>query len=297
MKTSCERPAAENNGANGAGARKDDSVAKRVLASLIFIPCLIIIARRGGYYYLALIDIMILIGLWEFYRMMEAKGLKPYKMMGILSGLALSWYVFFQQGIYANVLLSVIFIGIMVLELARKEKGLAVYHISVTLFGVFYVAWLGSHLILLRELPHLKGLDYSLGFSFVIITFALTWCYDTGAYFIGSWLGRHPLLPSVSPGKTLEGAIGGIVSSIIGIIAARATIAPYITLPQAIGLALAASIIGQLGDLSESMIKRDVKIKDSSKTIPGHGGVLDRFDSLLFTAPMIYYFLKYVIFA
>jgi phosphatidate cytidylyltransferase len=297
MKTSCERPAAENNGGNGAGARKDDSVAKRVLASMIFIPCLIIIARRGGYYYLALIDIMILIGLWEFYRMMEAKGLKPYKMMGILSGLALSWYVFFQQGIYANVLLSVIFIGIMVLELARKEKGLAVYHISVTLFGVFYVAWLGSHLILLRELPHLKGLDYSLGFSFVIITFALTWCYDTGAYFIGSWLGRHPLLPSVSPGKTLEGAVGGIVSSIIGIIVARATIAPYITLPQAIGLAFAASVIGQLGDLSESMIKRDVKIKDSSKTIPGHGGVLDRFDSLLFTAPMIYYFLKYVIFA
>jgi len=297
MKTSCEKPAIANNGANDAGARKADSVAKRVLASMIFIPCLIVIARRGGYYYLALIDIVILIGLWEFYRMMEAKGLKPYKMMGILSGLALSWYVFFQQGIYANVLLSVIFIGIMVLELARKEKGLAVYHISVTLFGVFYVAWLGSHLILLRELPHLKGLEYSLGFSFVIITFVLTWCYDTGAYFIGSRLGRHPLLPGVSPGKTIEGAVGGMLSSIIGILVARATIAPYITLAQAIGLAFAASIIGQLGDLSESMIKRDVKIKDSSKTIPGHGGVLDRFDSLLFTAPLIYYFLKYVIFA
>jgi len=297
MTTSDEKPVAVNNGANGAGARKPDSVAKRVLASILFIPCLIVIARRGGYYYLGLIDIVILIGLWEFYRMMEAKGLRPYKMMGILSGLALSWYVFFQQGVYANVLLSVIFIGIMVLELARKEKGLAVYHISVTLFGVFYVAWLGSHLILLRELPHLKGLDYSLGFSFVIIAFALTWCYDTGAYFVGSWFGRHPLLPSVSPGKTFEGAVGGVLSSIIGILVARATIAPYITLPQAVGLAFAASIIGQLGDLSESMIKRDVKIKDSSKTIPGHGGVLDRFDSLLFTAPLIYYVLKYVIFA
>jgi phosphatidate cytidylyltransferase len=295
--TSNEKPAAANGGGNGGGARTRDSVAKRVLASLVFIPCLVIIARRGGYYYLALIDIMILIGLWEFYRMMEAKGLKPYRMMGILSGLALSWYVFFQQGVYANVLLSVIFIGIMVLELARKEKGLAVYHISVTLFGVFYVAWLGSHLILIRELPHLKGLDYSLGFSFVIVTFVLTWCYDTGAYFIGSWLGKHPLLPSVSPGKTLEGAAGGVVASIVGILVARATIAPYLTYPNAIGLALAASVIGQIGDLSESMIKRDVKIKDSSRTIPGHGGVLDRFDSLLFTAPLIYYFLKYVIFS
>lgn len=281
---------------NGSGVRAPDSVANRVLASLIFIPCLVIIARRGGYYYLALIDIMILIGLWEFYRMMEAKGLKPYRAMGILSGLALSWYVFFQQGVYANVLLSVIFIGIMVLELARKEKGLAVYHISVTLFGVFYVAWLGSHLILLRELPHLKGMDYSIGFSFVIITFVLTWCYDTGAYFIGSWLGRHPLLPSVSPGKTLEGAIGGVCVSIVGILIARATIAPYITPPHAVALALASSVIGQIGDLSESMIKRDVKIKDSSMTIPGHGGVLDRFDSLLFTAPLVYYVLKYGIF-
>ena len=84
------------------------AVAKRILASFIFIPCLIIIARRGGFYYLALIDIMILVGLWEFYKMMEAKGLKPYKTIGILSGLALSWYVFFRQGIYANFFLSVI---------------------------------------------------------------------------------------------------------------------------------------------------------------------------------------------
>jgi phosphatidate cytidylyltransferase len=280
-----------------AAPRRPDSVAKRVLASIIFIPCLVIIARRGGYYYLALIDIMILIGMWEFYKMMEAKGLRPYKTMGILSGLALSWYMFFQQGVYANLLMSVIFIGIMALELARKDKGLAVYHVSVTVFGVFYVAWLGSHLILLRELPHLKGLDYSLGFSFVIMTFAITWCYDTGAYFVGSWLGRRQILPSVSPGKTYEGAIGGVLCSIVGMLVCRATIAPYMALLPGIALAIAASIVGQLGDLSESMIKRDAKIKDSSKTIPGHGGVLDRFDSLLFTAPLIYYVLKYVIFS
>jgi phosphatidate cytidylyltransferase len=282
--------------ARAARPRRHEGIMQRIVASLIFIPCLFIIARRGGYYYLALIDIMILIGLWEFYRMMEAKGLRPYKAMGIMSGLALSWYVFFQQGVYANLFLSVVFIGIMVLELARKEKGLAVYHISVTVFGVFYVGWLGSHLILLRELPHIRGLDYSLGFSFVIVTFALTWCYDTGAYFTGIWLGRHKLFPSISPGKTIEGAIGGVLCSIAGILVVRATIASYLTVPEAVGLAIGASIIGQLGDLSESMIKRDVKIKDSSRTIPGHGGVLDRFDSILFTAPLIYYILKYGIF-
>ena len=280
------------------GAKKEksgNSVAKRIIASAIYIPCLIITARRGGFYYLALIDIIILVGLWEFYKMMEAKGLRPYKALGIISGLALSWYVFFQQGVYANFFLSIIFFLIMTLELVRKEKGLAVYHISVTIFGVFYVAWLGSHLILLRELPHLKGLDYSLGFSFVIVVFALTWCYDTGAFFIGSKFGRHKLFPSISPGKTLEGAIGGVVFSVIGSLIARWLVAPYLNIIQAVGLALISSVVGQLGDLVESMIKRDVKIKDASATIPGHGGALDRFDSLLFTAPLIYYFFKYFI--
>lgn len=294
MAESAEARAADR--AASESSRKRDSFAKRVLATAIFVPCLLVIARRGGYYYFALVNIMVLIGLYEFYKMMEAKGLRPYKLMGILSGLALSWGVFFQQGVYANLLLSVIFIGIMALELARRDKGLAVYHISVTVFGVFYVAWLGSHLILIRELPHVKGLDYALGYSFVIVTFALTWCYDTGAYIIGSLFGRRQLFPSISPSKTLEGTIGGVAFSIAGILAVRSLVAPYLTVAWAIGLAIFASVIGQLGDLAESMIKRDVKIKDSSKTIPGHGGVLDRFDSLFFTAPLIYYILKYVIF-
>lgn len=267
-----------------------------MIASVIFIPCLIVIARRGSFYFLVLIDIMIFIGLVEFYRMMEAKGLRPYKFIGILSGLALSWYIFFHQGIYANFFLSVVFMVIMILEMFRKEKGMAVYHISVTIFGVFYVGWLGSHLILIRELPRLKGLDYSIGFSLVIVAFVLTWCYDSGAYFTGKWLGRHKLFPSISPSKTLEGMIGGIGFSILGIVVTKELFASYLTIPKAIGLAVLASLVGQLGDLVESMIKRDVRIKDSSKTIPGHGGVLDRFDSLLFTAPLLYYFFRYFIF-
>jgi phosphatidate cytidylyltransferase len=275
--------------------RELGSTAKRVLASIVFLPCLLIIARRGGFYYLALIDIMILIGLWEFYKMMEAKGLRPYKTLGILSGLALSWYIFFRQGIYANFFLSIVFMGIMALELVRKEKGLAVYHTSVTIFGVFYVAWFGSHLILLRELPHMKGLDYSYGFSFVVVAFVLTWCYDTGAYFIGSRIGRTRIFRSISAQKTLEGVFGGIAFSFAGILITRFAIASYLSLLQCVILAVGASVIGQVGDLVESMIKRDVKIKDASSTIPGHGGVLDRFDSLLFTAPLIYYYFKYFI--
>lgn len=277
--------------------RRLQAIGRRLLASAIFLPCLVVIARRGGWWYLALVDIMILVGLWEFYRMMEAKGLRPYKAMGILGGLALSWYVYFQQGIYANVLLAAIFIGIVALELARREKGLAVYHVSVTVFGVFYVAWLGSHLILLRELPHLRGLDYSMGFSFVMVTFVLTWSYDTGAYFVGSLFGRHRIFPDISPGKTLEGVLGGVAAAIAGGFVARALVAPYLSPLAAAALAVLASVLGQLGDLCESMIKRDARIKDAGRTIPGHGGVLDRFDSLLFTAPLLYYVFKYVLFA
>ena len=271
------------------------SLARRLLAAAVFLPCFFIIAHRGGIYYLILVDMIIILGLFEFYKMMEAKGLRPYKWIGILSGGALPWYLFFRQGIYANVLLTLTFIAVMIAELIRKDKGHAVYHISVTIFGVLYVSWLGSHLMLLRELPIIAGLDYAIGFKFVIIVFTLTWCYDTGAYTFGRIFGRHKLFPSISPSKTIEGAIGGTFLSIAGILIVRGLMDTQLGIVDAVALAIAASVIGQLGDLVESMIKRDAKIKDSSTAIPGHGGILDRFDSLLFTAPLIYYALRYFV--
>lgn len=275
--------------------KKGSSLPGRLLAAAIFLPCFFIIARRGGIYYLILVDLIIIFGLFEFYKMMEAKGLRPYKWIGMLSGGALPWYLFFRQGMYANVLLTLTFIAVMIAELLRKDKGHAVYHISVTIFGVLYVSWLGSHLMLLRELPIIAGLDYSFGYTFVIVVFALTWCYDTGAYTFGRLFGRHKLFPSISPGKTIEGAIGGTFLSIVGILVVRMLMDTRLGLIEAVLLAIAASIIGQLGDLVESMIKRDAKLKDSASSIPGHGGTLDRFDSLLFTAPLIYYALRYFI--
>ena len=274
---------------------RGSSLAGRLLAAAVFLPCFFIIAHRGGIYYLILVDMIVIIGLFEFYRMMEAKGLRPYKWIGLLSGGALPWYLFFRQGIYANVLLTLTFIAVMIAELIRKDKGHAVYHISVTIFGVLYVSWLGSHLMLLRELPVIVGLDYAFGYRFVIIVFTLTWCYDTGAYTFGRIFGRHKLFPSISPGKTIEGAIGGTFLSIAGILVARRLLDTHLGITEAVVLALVASVIGQLGDLVESMIKRDAKIKDSSTAIPGHGGILDRFDSLLFTAPLIYYALRYFV--
>jgi len=275
--------------------KKKSSLPGRLIAAAVFLPCLFIIAHRGGIFYLILVDAVIVLGLFEFYRMMEAKGLRPYKWIGVLSGGALPWYLFYRQGVYANVLLTLTFLAVMIAELIRKDKGHAVYHISVTIFGVLYISWLGSHLMLLRELPIMAGLDYSVGFTFVIIAFTLTWCCDTGAYTFGKIFGRTKLFPSVSPGKTVEGAVGGTILSIAGILALGLVLDLPMGTTEAVILAIAASVTGQLGDLVESMIKRDAKIKDSSTTIPGHGGILDRFDSLLFTAPLIYYSLRYFI--
>lgn len=271
------------------------SIVLRVLASVVFIPCFIIITRRGGYHFLALVDIIIFIGMWEFYGMMEAKGIRPYKAIGILAGLVLSWYVFLSRGAYANLFLTLTLVSIMTLELTRRDGKKAIYHISTTLLGVLYVSFLASHMVLLRELPLGANLDYGRGSSFVFLVFVITWACDTGAYTVGTLVGRRPLLPRVSEKKTVEGSVGGLVFAVAGAVVAKYTFADFLSLIYALTLGLAAGVVGQLGDLVESMIKRDAEIKDTSGTIPGHGGVLDRFDSLLFTSPLVYYFLKLMI--
>ncbi|MFH1755508.1 MAG: phosphatidate cytidylyltransferase [Candidatus Latescibacterota bacterium] len=274
----------------------DSSVILRVIVSIVFVPCIYIITKKGGYHFLALINLMIFIGMVEFYNMMEWKGIKPYKGIGILCALALSWYVFFRNGVYANLLLTLVFIAIMCLELTRKNRVMTIFHISTTIFGVIYVSFLGSHMLLLREFPMELNIDYGAGSAFVFLAFLVTWSGDTGAYIVGKSIGKHPLLPRVSGKKTVEGAVGGAVFSLAGAIIARYTFAPFLATWHAIVIGLIGAGFGQLGDLVESMIKRDAQVKDASATLPGHGGVLDRFDSLLFTAPLIYYFLKFVVF-
>jgi phosphatidate cytidylyltransferase len=135
-----------------------------------------------------------------------------------------------------------------------------------------------------------------MGASFVFLAVVVTWAGDTGAYIVGKTLGKHPLLPRVSEKKTREGSVGGLVFSVAAVLLAKHTFAPYLELWQALLLGVMAGAMGQLGDLCESLVKRDLNVKDASDTIPGHGGILDRFDSLLFTAPLTYYFIKFVVF-
>lgn len=266
----------------------------RLLTASVGIPVAVVCSLVGGIPFLLAMNLVIGAGLFEFYRMMEAKGIRPYKTVGVALGLVVSWYVYFQGGLFSSLFITLALIVIMVLELFRKDGELAVFHMSTTILGVFYVAWLGSHVILLRQLGEgLKPAD--IGGFLVIFAFALAWGADTGAYFVGNAIGKTRLLPRVSPRKSVEGALGGVLAALGVAFIARATVVPMLSVADAVVLGLAAPVVGLLGDLVESLMKRDVKIKDTSHALPGHGGMLDRFDSVLFVAPLVYYYLRFLV--
>jgi phosphatidate cytidylyltransferase len=275
----------------------------RILSGVVFVPVLIFLSRLGGVWFLLLVLGILVLGGWEFYRMMERKGVNPSKKMGVFAILALAVLVYLTGTKFLGLYLALLLFTILLRELFRSKMMFPIYDIATTFFGVLYVGWLMSHLVLLRELPHVLALDYQLGSHFVLYTFLIVWGCDTGAYCVGRPLGRHKLWPQVSPGKSVEGAIGGFAWAIGAALLGRVWFAklpsgePFVSVPEALVLGVLLGIAGQLGDLVESLLKRDAHVKDASHTIPGHGGILDRFDSLMLSAPLSYYFLRMVVFA
>lgn len=158
----------------------------------------------------------------------------------------------------------------------------------LTCLGNIYITYFFLHLIFIRNIPEL-------GAKYVFFIFLLVWATDTSAYFIGKKFGKNKLAPSISPKKTREGAIAGMAGAVLMTLLARLIFIPTFTLPQCFIIGIIFSTIAQAGDLFESTLKRKAGIKDSGNLIPGHGGVLDRFDSLFFTIPVFYYYIKLVI--
>jgi phosphatidate cytidylyltransferase len=153
---------------------------------------------------------------------------------------------------------------------------------ALTVSGLLYVPLLLGHLILMRNLSH--------GVQWIFLLFLLVMSGDTGAYYVGRSLGRHKLYPLVSPNKSREGAVGGLAGSLLGAVIASLTFFPELTLVDALLTALIIGPLGQCGDLFESLLKRSFGVKDSGTIIPGHGGILDRLDSIIFAAPALYYY-------
>jgi len=266
----------------------------RIAVIVVGVPCLYLITRRGGVFFLGLVLLVILLGLREFYALMRSKGYRPFEPLGQAAAAAIAVYAW-HQGIAVPLVLTSALLVIMVRELFRGELGHALGHMAVTVFGIMYVGWLGSHLVMLRQLPAASGAPDSVGAQMVFFAALVTWATDTGAYLAGIALGRHKLAPRISPKKTREGAVGGLVAAaLVGWLCARG-FAGFVTPLSGALLGLAAGVVGQLGDLVESLIKRDAGTKDTAELIPGHGGVLDRFDSLLFVVPVLYYWFRLVV--
>jgi phosphatidate cytidylyltransferase len=278
------------------------ALALRVASGLVFVPLLILLARAGGLAWLGFVALQTGLGLEEFYRMARAKGLAPVRWLGFASAFVLLGLAYRPQTPNASLLTTGGLLVLLALALRRGGQPRVLESAAVTAFGVLYVGWLSAHFVLLRELPWRAGLAYSDGGSLVLYAFLVTWSCDTGAYLTGRLFGRTRPWATISPRKTLEGAMGGLLFAVIAAQIGAATFlragggTPLLTWPHALAIGVLVGICGQVGDFVESLFKRDAASGDSSDLIPGHGGVLDRFDSLYFGAPIVYHYLRAVIF-
>ena len=274
----------------------------RVASGLVFVPLLILLARAGGLAWLGFVVLQTGLGLEEFYRMARAKGLAPVRWLGFASAFVLLGLAYRPQTPNASLLTTGGLLVLLALALRRGGQPRVLESAAVTAFGVLYVGWLSAHFVLLRELPWRAGLAYSDGGSLVLYAFLVTWSCDTGAYLTGRSFGRTRPWATISPRKTLEGAMGGLVCAVLAAQIGAATFlrasggTPLLSWPHALAIGVLVGICGQVGDFVESLFKRDAASGDSSDLIPGHGGVLDRFDSLYFGAPIVYHYLRAVIF-
>jgi len=263
---------------------------KRVLSAIVFLPVFWIVVKKfpPGLYQ-GLILATALLALRELYRLAETRGQRCHRLLGaILAVLIVASFI--QPRLETRLPLL---LGLMLIPLASLRRGgdwsVAFGDIAATFFIASFVGVLFGYLMALRiiaEAP--KGLET--GADLVFLLFLVVWGSDTAAYYIGSSLGRHPLAPRVSPKKTIEGAIAGILGALAAAFVAREWFMTRLTVRDCIVLGLVLGSVGMLGDLVESMFKRGAGMKDSASLVPGHGGILDRVDSLLYAAPVLYYY-------
>jgi phosphatidate cytidylyltransferase len=262
---------------------------KKIWTAIISVPPVIFLIAVGPPVILNLMVLLAtLFGLREFYNLTLPYSSRIEKLLGVGLGLILS--ILISQG---NVQIAFPFFALLLLLLSILYMGISenlsstISHMGIMFFGMFYIGFLLSHVSLIRNLA--SGKQWVL---FLIIT---VWAGDASALLCGSLFGRHKLYPKISPKKTYEGLAGGIVGSIMVALAFALIFIPQLEIGSCILLAIGLGVLGQLGDFTESMLKRGAQVKDSGSLIPGHGGMLDRLDSLLFSAPFLHYSLLFLI--
>ena len=265
---------------------------KRVLSAIILIPVIICLVWWGGYPYSALILLVASLMLIEFWGLSQSIGGRGGRIFTVACGVlfCLSAVDLIGFRIPVELALTLTLLLPFSYQIFRNQVNVAFLSVASTLLGAVYIGWaFGYHLILLRDLSEVgRGLVF-----FLAVTI---WLGDTAAYLFGKRFGRHKLRPTISPGKTIEGTIAGLVFGILGGFGVWSVfLKDILSIPHALILGALLGIVGQLSDLSESIIKRSAEVKDSGQLIPGHGGLLDRCDSLIFSTPVLYYYFIYLV--
>jgi len=263
---------------------------KRVVVSILAIPIVLAATYFGGYYFFVLVAIISLAAFYEFTLLAKNKNAKVNFILGgsIIFTLLLNQLIKFAEIEVIIVLTSLL---LLIVELFRNN-GSAIMNLGSTFLGIFYIGLFSTSLIALREFYFASNETDLYGAFLIISILASIWIGDSAAYYGGTAFGKHKLFPRVSPKKSWEGAIFGFIFSVGTLILAKVILLKYLSWTDAIFIGIIIGTFGQVGDLVESLIKRDSEVKDSSSLIPGHGGFFDRIDSLLFSAPAIWLYLK-----
>ena len=262
---------------------------KRWATGVTVVPILIgIIAYGSEGMFALLITFATLVGMAEYNRMVFGAGFRWEKTETLVVALLILTAAAAGDRVLLTAVLSFAVMAILMLNLLRIDgEGPDMIRVGKMIMGIMYIPLLMSHFILIRQT--------STGVLWIFFILVLAFSGDIAAYYVGRRMGKKKLLPGVSPGKTVEGTIGLVAGSIAGALLFRQLFFPLLSVLDAVILGLVGSIVGQLGDLSESALKRAAGVKDSGVILPGHGGILDRLDCLMFITPFVYYYQVFII--
>jgi phosphatidate cytidylyltransferase len=259
----------------------------------IFIPLILFTTLKGGWPFVGLVMIIVGCATAEFYTLARHKGTSPQAALGVIVSVLLPVVLFRGGAELVWLVLGAFVLLAACIELFRN-RGSSTLNLGVTVCGVLVVPVLLGHLILIRELPAAANLPYAQGGRWIVLMLLTVWVCDTAAYALGTAVGKHKLFPRISPKKTWEGAAAGLVAALPCAWACHVLFVEGISVLDSLVIGALCGTVGQLSDLVESQFKRDAGVKDSSHLIPGHGGMLDRFDSFIVLAPIVYYYLRFV---
>lgn len=272
---------------------------RRILTAAVGIPITVYVIHYGNWLFAVTIILLALLAWREYGNMLLQKNIDIGRFGGaiVILVLLLSGWCGNSEEIILAIWIALLWTLLRTLRI-WKGGNQSFIPAAFSLYGIIYIGFSFMHLILLRDLSSptdLPGgfLSMGLGTVYIWVAFLATWASDTFAYFVGSAFGRHKLAPEISPNKSIEGFVGGLIGAVVAVlIFGHFTAIPII---HRIAAGIIVGLLGPVGDLAESALKRFCQVKDSGSLLPGHGGVLDRFDSILFSVPAMYYYVRLII--